>query len=73
MMLFTGTGRLPIHCLVNPSFLGPCVALPSRQSKVDADILTNRVVTQVYEHNTPININQGPITHPAEFSSDKFT
>jgi hypothetical protein len=28
----------------------------------DADIPSNRVVTQVDEHNTPININQGPIT-----------
>jgi hypothetical protein len=28
----------------------------------DADIRTNHVVTQVDEHNTPININQGPIT-----------
>jgi hypothetical protein len=28
----------------------------------DADIPTNCVVTQVDEHNTPININHGPIT-----------
>jgi hypothetical protein len=28
----------------------------------DANIPTNHVVTQVDEHNTPININQGPIT-----------
>jgi hypothetical protein len=28
----------------------------------DADISTDRTVTQVDEHNTPININQGPIT-----------
>jgi hypothetical protein len=28
----------------------------------DADITTDHIVTQVDEHNTPININQGPIT-----------
>jgi hypothetical protein len=31
-------------------------------SKADADIPTERAVTQVDEHNTTININQGPIT-----------
>jgi hypothetical protein len=28
----------------------------------DADIPTDQAITQVDEHNTPININQGPIT-----------
>jgi hypothetical protein len=31
-------------------------------SEHDADISTDQDVTQVDEHNTPININQGPIT-----------
>jgi hypothetical protein len=32
------------------------------KDNIDADIPSNRVVTQVDEHNTPININKGPIT-----------
>jgi hypothetical protein len=34
----------------------------SLEAKLDADIPTDQAVTQVDEHNTPININKGPIT-----------
>jgi hypothetical protein len=33
---------------------------PFQEGEDDADIPTDRTVTQVDEHNTPININQGP-------------
>jgi hypothetical protein len=33
-----------------------------REMEDDADIPTDQAFTQVDEHNTPININQGPIT-----------
>jgi hypothetical protein len=35
---------------------------PFQEGEDDADISTHRAITQVDEHNTPININQGPIT-----------
>jgi hypothetical protein len=35
---------------------------PFQEREDDAGIPTNCVVTQVDEHNTPIHINQGPIT-----------
>jgi hypothetical protein len=35
---------------------------PFQEGEDDADIYTDQAVTQVDEHNTQININQGPIT-----------
>jgi hypothetical protein len=35
---------------------------PFQEGEDDADIPTDQTVTQVDEHNTPININQGLIT-----------
>jgi hypothetical protein len=35
---------------------------PFQEGEDDADIPTDRAITQVDEHNTPITINQGPIT-----------
>jgi hypothetical protein len=39
-----------------------CGRLLFQEMEDDADIATDQAFTQVDEHNTPININRGPIT-----------